>query len=263
MQDNWNQIVSPSIRIQIEKKPYWWQQVWIQLLLLITLFVLILIWVERVRKSRTERRVRRLEEKNTMLQLKKVSVTKLLTTHYLFNALTTIRSLALKENKEEVYQYITRFSKLIRALVDRALEAEIVLEDELEWILDYVSLETRSLDTSIEIRIKSEVELDAYKIPAFVLQPIIENALRYGDYSEVSEILVEILDQPVKLVFRISNPVSPKTVQQTENKTSKGLELTKERLITWSLMYHTQSDFNFSLNDNQWEVSFTIPKVSA
>ncbi|TNE68850.1 hypothetical protein EP331_15210 [bacterium] len=260
--NKWTQQRSSFIQVDVIKTGFWWQNLYVQILAL--LFVIMLsAWVfDRIRRQRIQKELQKLEEKNSLLQLKKLSITKLLTTHYLFNALTTIRSLAVSEDKNTVYEYITRFSKLIRALIDRALESEILIAEEIDWIRDYINLEQKAIGLELDIQLQTNIDVEQYVMPAFVLQPLVENALRYGNYESEAYIYLKIVKEESFIRFELQNPVNHQ-LSVPKNKTSKGLELTKERLQTWSLFYAHSSQFEFNLSENTWQVTFTIPMIEA
>ena len=100
--------------------------------------------------------------------------------HFLFNALNTIAVLVGEEQRETAMQLLSRLGGVLRTVVRGDPARELPLREEVALIAEYLDIEqVRFAD-----RLRVEWDLDAaaldHRVPVFVLQPLVENALRHG-----------------------------------------------------------------------------------
>ncbi|MEG0215565.1 MAG: sensor histidine kinase [Hungatella sp.] len=148
-------------------------------------------------KHATEGYINTLKENNEMTQLlhkealEKVEVAKHLNVvrlellksqinpHFLFNTLNMIASMAKLEDAEVTERMITSMSNLFRYNL-RTTEQTVPLEQELHVVQDYLYLQQMRFGRRIQYSCKLEVEADKVIVPAFILQPVVENAIIHG-----------------------------------------------------------------------------------
>ena len=102
--------------------------------------------------------------------------------HFIFNSLNSINRFILQNNKEQASEYLTKFSKLVRLILQNSQAALIILESELESLRLYLELESLRFDHHFEYKINVEEELDVavLKVPPLIIQPYAENAIWHG-----------------------------------------------------------------------------------
>ncbi|MEO6252253.1 MAG: histidine kinase [Ferruginibacter sp.] len=102
--------------------------------------------------------------------------------HFIFNSLNSINRFILQNNKLQASQYLTKFSKLIRLILQNSQAALIPLESEIESLQLYLELEALRFDHHFEFTISVENDLDiaALKLPPLIIQPYAENAIWHG-----------------------------------------------------------------------------------
>ncbi len=102
--------------------------------------------------------------------------------HFIFNALNGVQNYILKSDTYEAYNYIIKFSESIRLILENSKESFIELQREVELIRIYVDLEKLRFRDKItyEENINFEIPESGMKIPAMILQPIVENAIIHG-----------------------------------------------------------------------------------
>jgi len=99
--------------------------------------------------------------------------------HFLFNTLNSIGGLiALNENKK-ARQHLNKFSKMMRQVLDASMEESVTLEQELNFIESYLSLEQMIRNDKFDYKITNEVA-PSVSVPPMILQPFIENAIIHG-----------------------------------------------------------------------------------
>lgn len=133
------------------------------------------------------RRIRKKEEAKTQMerQLAEFQLTALqaqMNPHFLFNAINSIQNFILKKEEREAYDYLSKFSKLIRMVLNNSEQKTLTLQEELETIKLYVELEQLRFDKKFEfsLEIADDVHADDENIPTMLIQPYIENAIWHG-----------------------------------------------------------------------------------
>lgn len=102
--------------------------------------------------------------------------------HFLFNSLNSINRFIVKNDSKAASKYLTRFSRLIRLILDNSKSNKVTLANELEAIRLYVELESLRFDDrfTFDMHVDENVEPDNIEIDSLILQPYIENAIWHG-----------------------------------------------------------------------------------
>ncbi len=100
--------------------------------------------------------------------------------HFLFNVLNSIAMLARKGDTGQVVQAVTELAGLLRTLLKDSPAERIPLSEELRFIEQYLSLEGIRFQDGLQSSIHTSSDLGKALVPAFILQPLVENALRHG-----------------------------------------------------------------------------------
>lgn len=123
--------------------------------------------------------------------------------HFLYNTLSGIRFLVSMNKTEIAEEMLYRFIKLLRSILPRASEM-ITLEEELENIKNYVELQKMRYPNCFEVDYEFDESIKEYKIPSFILQPIVENAILYSMEKENNKGYIYIKGYKAKDSIRIS-----------------------------------------------------------
>ena len=102
--------------------------------------------------------------------------------HFIFNALNSIQDFIIQEDKRSANRYLSKFSKLMRNILDASDKKKITLKKEIEYLELYLSLESLRIDDDFEYNfdIDPSFNVNNILIPSMLLQPYIENALKHG-----------------------------------------------------------------------------------
>ncbi|MPN25996.1 Sensor histidine kinase YpdA [bioreactor metagenome] len=103
--------------------------------------------------------------------------------HFLYNTLSGIRFLISMGKNEEAEDMLYRFTKLLRSILPKASEM-ITLREEIENIKNYGELQQMRYPNSFVIEYDIDEKILDFKVPSFVLQPILENAILYSMEKE-------------------------------------------------------------------------------
>ena len=110
--------------------------------------------------------------------------------HFLFNALNTVSSL-IDENTRDAQRVLESFSQLLRDVIDRSKEQFVTLEEEVQFIERYVSIEQIRFEKPWKLNVSIAPETLMAKFPAMTLQPLVENAIKHGIWERKEESVKE------------------------------------------------------------------------
>ena len=167
--------------------------------------------------------------------------------HFIFNSLASVQYFILSKQESKAADYLNRFSKLIRLILDNSRNELIPIRQELEAIKLYLDIETNRFNNQFQYQIHIEDELSTSEIliPPLLIQPFVENAIWHGllkstkdlktlnisltqDQAEPNTFLCEIDDNG------IGRASSLKLKKYAETHHSYGLNLIKERVTLYN-----------------------------
>jgi two-component system, LytTR family, sensor kinase len=129
------------------------------------------------RAQARERRAAELEARLTRSQLQALRMQ--INPHFLFNTLNAISTL-IYVNPRAADEMIGDLSELLRRSLDTVEDQEVTLEHEVQFIRAYIGIEQKRFGDRLRVEIEIPEELSKALVPALVLQPIVENAIRHG-----------------------------------------------------------------------------------
>ena len=234
-----------SINLTISA-PWWsnWTVRIFGILLAIVLFYrLIRWWLNRnfrfqLERSEEERQLAALRHKTSELEMQVLRTQ--MNPHFIFNSLNSINRFILQNNKGQASQYLTKFSKLVRLILQNSQAELISLESELESLELYLDLESLRFNYHFNYKISVQPDLDisGIKVPPLIIQPYVENAIWHGlmHKEEIGQLDVEIRIDNDSLYCRIAdNGIGRKKSAEMNSKSatrhkSMGLHITSERI---------------------------------
>lgn len=160
--------------------------------------------------------------------------------HFLFNSLNSIKHLIMTSRNEDAISYLDDFSTLLRSILYNSNREIISVEEELEIIKLYLSLEKNRMGDTFNytIDVSSIEELSQFNIPPLLLQPFVENAIWHGlRPSQSGQKLLKItFDTSDILKIIIEDNGIGRKASSTKNKMHKsmGMEITRERLALFN-----------------------------
>jgi LytS/YehU family sensor histidine kinase len=101
--------------------------------------------------------------------------------HFIFNCLNSINRFIINNNAAQAADYLTKFAKLIRIVLQQSGKSFIPLEDELYCLKLYMDLETLRFETPFSYEINCNgIDAESVMIPTLLIQPFVENAIWHG-----------------------------------------------------------------------------------
>lgn len=176
-------------RIDLQKinfeinKPFWLGYPFLLLITAIILFLFYIFYKYQIRKIERENQI--LLEKNELEKNLNISALKAIKSqmnpHFFYNALTTIQSYILSNDKKQAINYLSKFSSLTRNILEMTEKELVSVSEEIETLTLYLDIEKARFDNDFEYMIHTDIADPEYqKIPSMLLQPYVENAVKHG-----------------------------------------------------------------------------------
>lgn len=235
----WSQPIEAAFSIET---PYWQKTAFKVTAGLAAVLFLSLIfwgWSRRLRQKEFAKR-EKLKLQNHLLQLEQKALQLQMNPHFIFNALTSIKSLVSQQHLPKAQEEINAFAQLMRGVLNNSRKANISLSEEVAVLERYLHLEQLCHQHKFEysIRLPQGADPDEIELPPMLIQPFVENAVVHGvahltQHGRI-EVHFEIMDG--LLVCKISdNGLGREKAAQLRAEKKPGhqpvaLEVTRERL---------------------------------
>jgi hypothetical protein len=203
-------------------------------------------------------RQRTLKNKQIILETEQRLNRSRINPHFFFNAITTLQGIAVKENDgKKVALNLYKFSSLMRKTLESSYNDYITVDEELEFINQYIELQKLKENNSFnfEVELQNELESDALLLPSMLIQPFLENSIEHGfsniDYKGLLQL--NIKEENQKLIINIvDNGVGLKSKSETTNKhISRATQITKDRLYLLKKEKNVDCDFSVLANETK------------
>lgn len=154
--------------------------------LIIIMGLIIIVLISKVRQ-------RKLMLQNKNISIKQELLQKQMNPHFLFNVLTSIQLYIKNSDVEKASVYISKFSGLIRSVLNSSVRENISLKEEVELLSNYIELEKLRFNNSFSslVNLKNVEDLEDIYIPPMMIQPFVENAIHHG-LTNISNGILEI-----------------------------------------------------------------------
>ena len=150
--------------------------------------------------------------------------------HFLFNAMNSIRA-SVDEDKTRAKNMITQLSEFLRHSLLNGEAKEIPLREELEAVKNYLAIEKIRFEDDLKIQFDVDEKANEFKVPCFLLNPLVENAIKHGFHTSPKPLHIRIsakLDNK-NLALEIAN--TGKLEEHANSSGTKiGLKNVRERL---------------------------------
>ena len=183
-----------------------------------------ILWYSQLEQKEQEERKKDAEKLAREAELFKLR--QQLQPHFLFNSLNSINAL-IGSRPQEARKMVQQLSDFLRGTIKKDEAQWVILKEELEYLQLYLDIEKVRFGTAIDI----EEITHNLKLPALLLQPIVENAIKFGLYDTIGETVIEIsaTKEENHLVIKVKNPFDPETSSPKQG-TGFGLNSVQRRL---------------------------------
>ena len=191
-----------------------------------------------------------------IMELEKRALQAQMNPHFIYNSMNSIQQFIIVHDVEGAMKYLTRFSRILRTVLNMSAQSRIPLYEEIKLIEDYLELENMRFPDKFtyEIIVAPELNIHSAEIPPFFIQPQVENAIRHGllKKSTSGHLSVEIKKDGESLLIIVEDNgigrVASQQLKYADAKThvSKGLSIVEERLRH---MHSTNGHQPFKITD--------------
>lgn len=168
--------------------------------------------------------------------------------HFIFNSLNSIGDYILKNDTGTAMEYLTKFAKLMRMVLENSEFKEIPLVEDLKFLDLYLQVETKRQPDKFSYKINVEEGLDVENIlvPPLILQPFIENSIWHGFAKKQGHILIDIREKEGMLLCTVDDDGSGRQEDGSPPKAKRsfGVSITESRLEVLNRQKKSRSKLN-------------------
>ena len=221
----------------------WWQTWWFRGLVGLTLFSLGFAFYQYRINQIKEKETLKMALNQRIAEVEMDALRSQMSPHFIFNCLSAITRFILNHENEAATLYLTKFSRLVRLVLNHSQMDTIPLSKELEAIRLYLEMEALRFHDKFRYTLQVDAQLDIpnIHIPPMLIQPYIENAVWHGllpKKSDDKHLIIDMTNGDESLTIRIEdNGIGRQKAAENKSKTaltdeykSFGMALTEERL---------------------------------
>jgi LPXTG-motif cell wall-anchored protein len=201
-------------------------------------------------------------------EAKLASLKSLMDKHFIFSSLHSIDTFLMNNDPGAASDYLVKYSKLIRSILEMSNQAEVGLEEEISLCRSYLDLEKIRFDNSFDydLSIDGPISMQQTLFPSMLLQPLVENAVKHGIGSLREEgkkgfISIDIKREKDKLICSVTD--NGKGLQFSGNTSGSHRSYSGKGIIERVKVYNSlrKGKASFLLKDNNPGVTavLTLP----
>ncbi|WP_087940747.1 tetratricopeptide repeat-containing sensor histidine kinase [Algoriphagus faecimaris] len=160
--------------------------------------------------------------------------------HFIFNALSSIQNFMLKSDSKKAAIYLSKFSKLMRQVLENSRTEFISLEEEVRMLENYLEIQQvlSNQKFSFEIKLSDDLEPQSFSIPPMFVQPFVENAIEHGLVREQGSVQVHFkkgLDYITITILDDGVGINNTSTQSAPGHQSLATSIIRERIDNFNL----------------------------
>lgn len=178
--------------------------------------------------------------------------------HFLFNCLNSVNAM-ITIKPEEAKKMVLHLSDFLRITMKRADDHWVSLEEEWNYLQLYLDIEKVRFGHRLEVITEFDEQSKQWIMPTLLLQPLVENAIKYGLYGTTEKVTIEVKAEVknYSLQIMVTNPFDPDA--QRYKGSGFGISGLKRRLY---LLYARNDLLEIQTADNKFTVTLKIPPRS-
>ncbi|RXR22210.1 sensor histidine kinase [Flavobacterium stagni] len=243
---------SAPVQIQFEIEKPFWLTFWFYgfvLLIILGLFYWGFQWQLKKIKKRNQLLIDKINLEKNVNQSKLKAIKSQMNPHFFYNALNTIQSFILANEKKQAVNYLSKFSSLTRMILEMSDKEVISIAEEIKALSLYLEIEKARFeeDFSYQIQTDSSLDTETLKIPTLLIQPYVENAIKHGllhkSGPKILHLDFALVDHQIVITIDDNGVGRQKSseLNQIKNRKHKSFatEALQNRISLWNL-YHNQ-----------------------
>jgi ligand-binding sensor domain-containing protein len=191
-------------KLNIYIKPPFWQTNWFYVVSGLTFLLILFFTIRQILIS--QKRKAQAEKEKIELQLK--TIKNQIDPHFAFNAINMIGSLVYKNDPDTVYDYFSKFAKLIRSTLQDSAKIARPLMDEIEFVKSYIEIQKTRFKEKFDYEIKLDEAIDLnIHVPKMIIQTYSENAIKHGLMHKKSKgnLIIDIAQQNSQIKITVTD----------------------------------------------------------
>ncbi len=178
--------------------------------------------------------------------------------HFLFNSLNSISALT-SSDPEKARHMIYQLSDFLRGTLKKDEQQWIPLEEEIQYLQLYLEIEKVRFGHRLQTEIIIPGEAMQFKLPALILQPVVENAIKFGLYDTTGDVLIKLQTKVENgnLNISVQNPFDPETAHPAKG-TGFGLRSIQRRLF---LLFARNDLLKTTIENNIFTTTIVVPQM--
>jgi two-component system, LytTR family, sensor kinase len=198
-------------------------------LLISSMSMFSLLWYSQ--REQKEMDARKSEAENLSREAELSKLRQQLQPHFLFNSLNSISALTGSQ-PEKARHMIQQLSDFLRGTLKKDDQQWSTFEEEVQYLRLYLDIEKVRFGHRLQTDIVYSDAVSLLRLPALLLQPVVENAIKFGLYDTSGDVLIglEATKENNNLKIRVQNPFDPETSQPLKG-TGFGLSSVQRRLF--------------------------------
>ena len=191
---------------------------------LIVLTMVLGILLFRASRLKAKRRISEMNRK--ISEITQANLRQQMNPHFIFNTLNSIQYYMYQHDKLATNNYLTKFSSLMRKVLENSQHPSVTLHDELEALNLYLDLEKIRFKNKFDYTITVDEEIDTlmFKVPTMLIQPYVENSICHGlmpaDGKGLVNIDLKLNETYIKCVIE-DNGIGREAAQKLREKSEK------------------------------------------
>lgn len=179
--------------------------------------------------------------------------------HFLFNSLNSINAL-IGQRPAEARKMVQQLSDFLRGTLKKDDSQWVQLSEELQHLQLYLDIEQLRFGDRLITNITKDETVAVMQLPVLLLQPIVENAIKFGLYDTLGKTAISISawEEEERLIIEVSNPFDPDTVHSQQG-TGFGLSSVQRRLY---LLFARNDLMQTSSTENTFITRLIIPQLA-
>ena len=222
-------------------------------------FLTVVNWLWFFMKEQDEIKKRKVEADQLSKEAELRALRQQLQPHFLFNSLNSISALA-GTKPEEARKMIQQLSDFLRTTLRKDEQQMVLLSEEMKHLALYLEIEMVRFGHRLVTQLSSTDESLNLKLPSLLLQPLVENAIKFGLYDTIDAVTIEIKTEKVDsfLKIEIKNPYDAQTANPSKG-TGFGLSSVQRRLY---LMFARQDLLKTEQTSTHFISTLLIPQFN-
>lgn len=221
-------------------------------------FFSMILWSLYFIRGQEEKNKLNLDAEHTLRQAELIKLRQQLQPHFLFNSLNSINALVVSE-PQQARKMIQNLSDFLRGTLKKDENKNVPFSEEINLLKLYLEIEKVRFGHRLTVNFNISDDTLNLKLPALILQPIVENAIKFGLYNVLDKVEISVSAQIKNnlLAIVITNPFDDSTTQSRKGE-GFGLSLIQKRL---QLIYHRSDLLVIEKNNSIFTTIILIPQA--